>query len=557
MRAVQAILCHGTELVGLFSGLQLPDVAATAAVNRAPEQGTNEAAQSQFDSLTRATPVANIAAQTFDWFSATTGIARPREFRVVAGVLQENRPGPDGTAHWVEASRPDPSRAEAGVQHLYLADGHLYRDDGTLIGRFGVNSRAVSTSVAGEHFLRTFGTLHDTSGRLIDYSAATLSLGGQPTVIQLGPPPGMVAILRPTTNSVLVDSNGGTAFREISADQGYERLWVPPSQSGAGAEVNFTLEQVLALPRQADGSRYSPDGRLRFTFNSDRVLLTEARVHVPTNWRDSQGLCMARVSWIVLPRPPVTPIVSPPALPPIPPPVPFTPPSPPPPEPVMETPASPGVVLQRVSPTDAEAFFQLFLTTCRLSDLRSDIGRGLEGFIAPVGSSPRLGEPRTLVEPVRVAAAADAVRREVFDFNLQLSELPRQGMVAMFAALNDLLDGRVAGGGAAAPDGITPVMRVDVTLPPQPFCQQAEQSLAAAHSESSALLSSAIESLQLLQPAIREGLLNELRGFTNRLPPGVQRDQRLWQLELLEIELMRRAGVSPLPQLRPRPLAVS
>ncbi len=542
-----------------FATLQLPPV-ENVTVETSPAAAHNQSAQAQFDALTRAAPTANIAAETIDWFSATTGIGARREFRVVAGVLQENRPSESGTPHWVNANTINSERAEPGMQHLFLADGQLYRSDGTVLGRFGVNSSAQTSGSAGQNFLRTFGTLHDPSGRLIDYSAATLTLGGQPTLIQLGPPPGMVAILRPSTSNVLVESNGGSAFREIPSDTGFQRVWVHPSQAATGTNISFTREQVLRLPLQNDGCRYSPDGRLRFTFNSDGVMRTEARLHVPTNWRDSQGLCMARVSWVVVPPTPPTalpPLPGPPVLP-APPIAPISP------TPVAAPPQTasgtaqqtPGVTLMQISPTDAEAFFQLFLTTCRLSDLQSDVGRGLQQNPAPVPTTPRLIDPRTLVQPNSVAPAADAVRRHIFDFSLQLRQLPQEGIVATIAALNEMLQGRIAGGGPAT-DAVPAVMRADITQPPQAYCQQVGMALAAAHTESNSMLEGAISSMQLLQPAARASLLNQLREATNQMPHGIERDQRVWQLEMLDIELQRRAGVVPLPALRPRPLPVS
>ena len=556
---VSASLTQCSSALPAFTGLQLPPVAAPTVPATAVDPGANAAAQSQFEALAQGASRGDIAPQVLEWFSATTGIAARREFRVVGGVLQENRATPGGTANWVDASTPNAERSEAGMQHLFLADGHLYRSDGTLVGRFGVNSSAVTTNATGEQFLRTFGTLHDQSGRLIDYSAGTLSLGGQPAIIQLGPPPGTVAIFRPSTRNVLVESNGGTAFREIGGDVAFERVWVPPAQAGTGTSITFTRQQVLNFPRQEDGSRYSPDGRLRFTFNSDGVLQTEVRIHLPTNWRDAQGLCMARVSWVMLPQPPAAPQTNPeqplqpaPTVPPA-----VLPADPlPAVSPIPELPSAPGVALLRVSPTDAESFFQLFLATCRLSDLRADVGRGLQGIPAQVAGTPRLSDACALVAPNDISAAADAIRRAVFDFNLQLRDLPQQGMVAAMEALNTLLQGRIAGG-EALPDALTPVMRVDVAQPPQIYCQHVGAALAVAHSESTTLFNQAIESLQLMQPAARNSLLAELRELTGRMLPGVQREQRLWQIELLEVELIRRAGGTPEPMLRPRPLPAS
>ena len=129
-------------------------------------------------------------------------------------------------------------------------------------------------------------------------------------------------------------------------------------------------------------------------------------------------------------------------------------------------------------------------------------------------------------------------------------------MVAAMEALNTLLQGRIAGG-EALPDALTTVMRVDVAQPPQIYCQHVGAALAVAHSESTTLFNQAIESLQLMQPAARNSLLAELRELTGRMLPGVQREQRLWQIELLEVELIRRAGGTPEPMLRPRPLPAS
>ena len=216
-----------------------------------------------------------------------------------------------------------------------------------------------------------------------------------------------------------------------------------------------------------------------------------------------------------------------------------------------------------VTAIDAEALFQTFLTTCRLSDLISDVGRGEAGVPMPAAATPRLIDDRTLVRSNDIGRAADQVLEQVRLFSQQfgLGGVPGgpqpEGMAGVIGSLHQQLTNRIAGGGPAVPDGVTAVMNVNVTLPQQAYCQQAQIPLIQAQVEATALFESSIQLLQLLQPPARDALLQQLRTSTNELtPPGPMRDQRLWQIELLESELLRRSGQVPAP-IRPRPIPVS
>ena len=137
----------------------------------------------------------------------------------------------------------------------------------------------------------------------MDYSGSSLTLGRQAAIIQIGPPPGMVAAYRDSTKNIIVDYQGGTMFRQINNDRAYERIWVRPEDLTSGrvkdTRPKWTLDAIQKLPLSSDGYRYSPDGSVRFKSVTSGGFEPEMRIHHTTNWRDTTGsLCTARVGWV-------------------------------------------------------------------------------------------------------------------------------------------------------------------------------------------------------------------------------------------------------------------
>lgn len=121
---------------------------------------------------------------------------------------------------------------------LYFADGHLYRADGSCLGRFAVEEDK-KTNFAKDDILTSNGKLQRPDGSICGFDAALLSLGGEPlgvnNVIVNAPPPGfqngqMVKVHRAVTTQVIEDcSRPGEKFLPSEKVTGYEAIWVKAS----------------------------------------------------------------------------------------------------------------------------------------------------------------------------------------------------------------------------------------------------------------------------------------------------------------------------------------
>lgn len=228
--------------------------------------------------------------ETIDYFDRDNGRSYKRYFKVEDGKLLE----------WQAASQGRPERWVAastlGVDRYFYADGYLYSEDGKRLGRFGINSDA-SKELKDKVFLHTYGTFERPEGGFVDYWGATLRMGNRTAIVQMGPPPGLVAVYRDSTKDVIVDHPNGRWFRGINGDKAYERIWVKPEEAAKYTKPSYAGVDVSKLTPAEDGYRYTSDGKIRFK-SVGTGYTAEVRVHYTTNWRDMSGrLCTARVAW--------------------------------------------------------------------------------------------------------------------------------------------------------------------------------------------------------------------------------------------------------------------
>lgn len=265
------------------------------ASNRSAERQAQALSSSQSQSATR-----QRGYDTINYYPAGGGVAQNRYLREVDGQLQEYRRATDGNRAWQAVPQKE-------IKLYYYSAGSLYDQQGKLIGDFGINSQAGSAELSGRQFLETFGTLQTRDGRRLDYHGRTMTLGGQSALIKLGPPPGTVPVFTPSTKNILVDTQGGQAFRQINNDRAYTVQWLSPEKAAQQTDTTLNLTADSELIRAAkpgkDGWHYTVDQDgvgLRFKHGSEGTVF-ERRIHFTLNWRDQSSLTYAKVGWTVDP----------------------------------------------------------------------------------------------------------------------------------------------------------------------------------------------------------------------------------------------------------------
>lgn len=252
--------------------------------------------------------IANLAApktfanefDTIDYFPASGGVASKRYFKVGEGNVLLERRGGEG---WVDASKAG-KNGEPAVTRYYYVDGKLYDGAGKCLGNFAINTTAGAKDLEGRRFLETYGTWQRGDGDYVEYWGKTLSLGNSTALIQLGPPPGLVAVYRSSTKNVLVDNvvhGVRYGFREIEKDPAYEKVWMTSREAARASSKVYTPSEIEKISPDREGWRYADEGRIRFRIVDDgtsRRIFAQRKIHVASAWRDSSTLQTASISWV-------------------------------------------------------------------------------------------------------------------------------------------------------------------------------------------------------------------------------------------------------------------
>ena len=181
---------------------------------------------------------------TPEWKKKEVEFIDPRinELRVISITVSS---GAKGTS--VKAEDPKSPLGDLKLEALFFSEGHLYRSDGTCLGRFGI-AEDRRTNFAKDDLIVSNGTLQRADGRLSFYNPYTFGLDGEGAVYHVivnAPPPraqtpDLIRVLKPVSSKLIEDSNlPGHKMLTSQAVRGYEAVWITPSELAAHPERGY------------------------------------------------------------------------------------------------------------------------------------------------------------------------------------------------------------------------------------------------------------------------------------------------------------------------------